>query len=150
MSSWISPANVPWMTKLQPWEEAMFRLWVKANKIPFDPNNAVADYDMRGYWKALISGDPKAKQSASTGHFPDTWKTPFHQSFSNESIYRTPNAPHWEKDKLVPFKGFATRVPENQPMSQDIEDKRKEKYRPDDWMARWFLDKITHGMGWDR
>ncbi len=38
-------------------------------------------------------------------HFPDTYKTPYHKTFSNESIYALPTAPHWEGDQLVDQNG---------------------------------------------
>lgn len=86
-------------TYLPPDQEAQFQSWVKANRIPWQdtPN---ADYDMRGFWKAQQSGDPNA-QRASNLHFPDTYKTPYHRTFSNESIYATPDAPHWQGDVLI-------------------------------------------------
>lgn len=70
---------------------------MKENKIPWrdEPN---ADYDMRGFWKA-------GGKRAANGHFPDTYKTPYHKSFSNESRYATKDAPHWEGDRLVDKNG---------------------------------------------
>ena len=57
---------------------------------------------MRGFWKAAQQGNPIAQTAVSPFdgrvHFPDVWKTPYHQSFSNESMYATPNAPHWVGD----------------------------------------------------
>lgn len=94
----------PYVTKLSPEEEAKFVQWVKANKVPWEdiPN---ADYDMRGYYKALQSGDPSVRQKLSgfdgKMHFPDTYKTPYHKTFSNESIYALPTAPRWVGNKLV-------------------------------------------------
>jgi hypothetical protein len=112
-------------TRLSSADEAKFRDWVTTNKIPFDPNQATPDYDMRGFWKT--SQDPKAwsalqtagnvppdLQPASTRidpndnkpHFPDYWKTPYHETFSNESQWATKDAPHWTgDDKLVDNKG---------------------------------------------
>lgn len=89
----------PYKTELNPNEEQQFQEWVKTNSVPYEdsPN---PDYDMRGYWKALISGDPRARQ-AENKHFPDTWKTPYHKSFSNESMYALPTAPTWKGNKLV-------------------------------------------------
>lgn len=55
----------------------------KAN-IPYNPNS---DYDYLSYYK---NGDYK---NYSGGHFPDTYKTPNHKTFSNESIYSTPENP---------------------------------------------------------
>jgi hypothetical protein len=98
----------PYVTKLSTQDEAAFQGWVKQNKVPWQdiPN---ADYDMRGFYKALTSGDPRAKQKKSEYdqhmHFPDVWKTPYHKTFSNESIYAKKHAPHWEGDKLIDSKG---------------------------------------------
>ncbi len=91
----------PYMTTLSPQDEIAFRAWVAQNKVPFNPNTPVTDYDMRGYWKALL-----AKQAAGTSvnqydkqpHYPDTFKTPYDQTFSRESIYATPKAPVWSGD----------------------------------------------------
>jgi hypothetical protein len=77
---------------------------VKAKKVPWQ-DTPTADYDMRGYWKSLVAGDPNAKQKKSDFdgkmHFPDTYKTPYHKTFSNESKYATSDAPHWEEDRLI-------------------------------------------------
>lgn len=84
----------PYVTRLPFLDELRFMKWAKDNRIPL-----TEDYDMRGYWKAMSSGDPRAQQGTNK-HFPDIWKTPKHQSFSNESIYATPNAPRWVGDTL--------------------------------------------------
>lgn len=95
-------------TKLDPAMEAKFQAWVKDKNVPFDPSPQ-SDYDMRGYYKALMSGDPNALQQKSEFdgrmHFPDTYKTPFHKTFSDQSQYATPGAPHWEGDVLKDSKG---------------------------------------------
>lgn len=98
----------PYITTLTPKEEERFKSWVKEHKVPWrdTPN---ADYDMRGYWKAMTSGDKYAAQKKSEFdnrmHFPDTWKTPYHKTFSNESRYATTRAPHWDGDKLISSDG---------------------------------------------
>src|SRR6476619_3245259 len=75
----------PYATKLPPDQEQGFQSWVKQNKVPWQdtPN---ADYDMRGYYKAMQSGDQNAQQRQSQFdgkmHFPDTYKTPYHKTFS--------------------------------------------------------------------
>ena len=86
-------------TMLTPPEEKGFGDWVKKNKIPFK-DEPKSDYDMRGYYKDNVIGPMGGKQ-ASNKHFPDTYKTPFHKTFSNESKYATPDAPRWIGDKLV-------------------------------------------------
>src|SRR5258708_1928997 len=88
-----------YQTKLGDDQEQQFLQWVHKNKIPFDPSQN-SDYDMRGYYKAMQAGDDNAKR-AENGHFPDTYKTPFHQTFSNESIYATKDAPHWDGNTLI-------------------------------------------------
>lgn len=92
-------------TKLSPLEELAFMSWVKQNQIPFDPSET-SDYDMKGFYKALKSGDPRAKSGMNSNdgklHFTDYFKTPYHQSFSAESRYAGIGAPTWnEKDQLV-------------------------------------------------
>jgi hypothetical protein len=95
-----------YQTQLNPASEAKFRSWLKANKVPFDPKSKVSDYDMRGFWLALQAKDPKAMTAINPNdkqlHYPDHWKTPYHQSFSNESQWATKGAPSWnKKDQLV-------------------------------------------------
>jgi len=90
-------------TQLSPVEEYEFYKWVKENKIPFqEEGGPLADYDMRGFWKAMVSGN---SERAPNLHFPDTFKTPFHSTFSNESKYAYPGAPHWVGDKLMDKSG---------------------------------------------
>jgi hypothetical protein len=98
----------PWVTQLSPVEEFRFRDWVAQNKIPFDPKDPASDYDMRGFYKALQAGDPRAARSLAPDgslHFPDVWKTPYHATFSNESIYAAPGAPHWRGSTLYDLLG---------------------------------------------
>lgn len=93
----------PYVTRLAPADEQKFQSWVKQNKIPWQ-DDPKADYDMRGFWQAQQKGDPEAKRAANL-HFPDTYKTPYHRSFSNESKYALSNAPHWKGNKLIDSKG---------------------------------------------
>lgn len=126
-SKWAKP-HPTYATKLSPEEEAQFRAWTAQNKVPFNPNDQAADYDMRGYFRGLMSGDPVAAQAADpndidprTGkprmHFPDKWKTPFHETFSQESQYALPTAPSWQGDRLV--------TPDGQVLFDDKAPKRK-------------------------
>jgi hypothetical protein len=59
---------------------------------------------MRGFYQAALSGDPNAQTSRSAFdgrmHFPDTWKTPYHATFSKESKYALPDAPSWSGNRL--------------------------------------------------
>jgi hypothetical protein len=90
-------------TPLSATEEPAFQNWLKTNQVPYK-DEPRADYDMRGFYKAAQFGDPRASQSLNAGdqqmHFPDTWKTPYHTGFSNESMYAPQSAPRWEEDVL--------------------------------------------------
>lgn len=91
-----------YITTLNPQSEAQFRAWVAANKVPFNPNSAMSDYDMRGFWLALQAKDPTAASAVNPYdnkiHYPDRWKTPYHETFSAESQWAKPGAPTWNKD----------------------------------------------------
>ncbi len=97
------------MATLTPQQEQAFQQWVQANKVPFDSNDKYPDYDMRGYYLSL-QNNPEAQQSAvnpitQSLHYPDTYKTPYHESFSSESQWATEGAPSWQGEKLVSPKG---------------------------------------------
>jgi hypothetical protein len=105
-SAWTLPGEHSYNTQLTPAQEREFRSWVSSNKVPFDPNLAVSDYDMRGFWQAKQQGDPLAKSSVDPNdrqiHFPDRWKTPYAATFSNESQWADPKlAPRWQGDQYV-------------------------------------------------
>ena len=98
-----------WNTDLGPQEQA-FRDWVKNKNVPFDPKQGVTDYDMRGFYKALMANDPRARSAIDPNdqrlHYPDYWKTPIHETFSNQSQWATPSAPHWNGlDQLISAAG---------------------------------------------
>lgn len=103
---WVAPGEHDYKTDLGD-KEPEFQAWVKANKVPFDLAQEIPDYDMRGFYKALQEGDPKAQEAVNPNdgqmHFPDYWKTPYHKSFSNESQWADPaKAPKWnDQDQLV-------------------------------------------------
>lgn len=71
-------------TQLSPEEERAFQAWAG------DKLKDTYDYDLRGAWKDIVSG--KIQQD-ERGHLPDTYKKPNHPTFSNESIYSTPETP---------------------------------------------------------
>jgi hypothetical protein len=94
-----------YLTQLSPLQEMAFQQWVQKNNVPFDPS-PTADYDMRGYYRALMAGDPRAQSGVNANdgqlHFTDAFKTPYHESFSAESKFAAPGAPRWnEADQLV-------------------------------------------------
>lgn len=87
----------PELTTLNDAQEARFRQWVAQNKVPFDPNEATPDYNMRGYWIA----NPNATH-AQGQHFPDTYKTIRDATFSDQSKYAKPGTPYaWVGNNLV-------------------------------------------------
>lgn len=94
-------------TQLSPLDEMAYRQWVQQNGVPTNPDaEGLQDYDMRGFYQALQQGNPKAKSAVDPNdtkmHYPDFWKTPAHETFSNESQWASPNAPAWnEADQLV-------------------------------------------------
>jgi hypothetical protein len=99
-------SNAPPLTRLSPLDELAFRQWVKEKSIPFDPNAAQADYDMRGFYQGLQQQNPRAVSAVNANdgrlHFPDYWKTPLHQTFSGESRFAGPVAPKWnDQDQLI-------------------------------------------------
>ena len=106
-SAWVKPGEFNYNTQLEPPQELAFRAWLQKNKVPFDLQQNITDYDMRGFYKALSSGDVRAKSAVDPNdgrmHYPDYWKTPYHATFSNESQWADPaKAPQWnEKDQLV-------------------------------------------------
>jgi hypothetical protein len=90
--------GVSYVTKLSDSEEKSFNQWVESNKIPFDPKESFQDYDMRGYYKELQEGGAGAVFDPERMHFTDKYKTPFHESFSNESKYADQKtAPFWKE-----------------------------------------------------
>ena len=95
----------PYRTTLNPMQEWKFRQWVRENDVPFQPNRLLQDYDMRGFYSALQSGDPRAQSVVDPHdkqmHYPDFWKTPYHETFSAESQWATPDAPRWQDDRYL-------------------------------------------------
>lgn len=103
---YVAPSAGPMNTQLQPLDEMAFRQWAGQNKVPFDVNAPSSDYDMRGFYQGLQQQNPRAvsgiNPNDSQMHYPDTWKTPQHQSFSGDSKFAGPMAPRWnEQDQLV-------------------------------------------------
>lgn len=108
--AWMKPGSRNFFTDLSEDEEKKFQTWVKTNKVPND-EGPHGDYDMRGFWKALEAKDPKAISAVDPNdkrlHYPDYWKTPYHETFSAESQWADPaKAPKWnDKDQLVTSDG---------------------------------------------
>jgi hypothetical protein len=93
------PSTTGYQTRLTPGEEQAFRAWLHQNRVPFDPDAGVVDYDMRGFWK---SGRPIGREPDGSMGFEDTFKTPYDTTFSNESMYAMPGTPFvWHGNNLV-------------------------------------------------
>lgn len=81
-----------------------FQNWYDANTAEAKEGRKFNDpksvYDFYSYWK----NTPKAKLSNPDAHFPDTYKYPNHPTFSNESIYSTPENPggSWSGENYNP------------------------------------------------
>lgn len=110
-------------TKLDPIRELMFRQWVQENGVPFNVNaNGPTDYDMRGYYRGMVQGNPQARPTevnANDGkpHYTDYYKTPMHQSFSAGSQWAGPNAPDWINDSQLASPGGRILFDERQQQS---------------------------------
>jgi hypothetical protein len=88
------------MTQLSPEEERQCLAEAEDGKLgPHVDLSPTAAYDVRGFWKALQAGDPRA-QTAVDPHsgdvlVPDLWRTPYHHTFSVDSLYARETAPRW-------------------------------------------------------
>ena len=87
-------------TQLDPGQEQFYRMWVAHNSVPTNPNaTSPQDYDMRGFYQGLQQQNPKAMAAVDPNdsqlHYPDYWKTPIHETLSNESQWAPSNAPQW-------------------------------------------------------
>ena len=99
---------MPYKTNLTPQEEQQFLKWYKMvammNQLDFDPDHPDHHYDYRGFWKNSSEQDRLTMSLYGPNkHFPDTYKTPLHPTFSNESIYSNAFTPggHWEGETFV-------------------------------------------------
>jgi len=95
------PRQLPadYNTQLPMMDEFQFRNWLQQNGVPFNPDVGATDYDMRGFYQAAQQQQPRVQAAVNLidnqMHYPDRFKTPLHQSFSNESQWAGPNAPQW-------------------------------------------------------
>lgn len=105
---YLADGDHTYQTQLTPEEEAQFQQYIadKSDKQDIGRDDA-PDYDMRGWWKAMKAGDPKAEMQIVTDkhgtlkHRSDWWKTPYHESFSADSQWAGKKAPKWKGDQLV-------------------------------------------------
>lgn len=102
---YTQPGPRTFATELRPEDEQAFLDWVAKNQIPFNPREPLQDYDMRGFYQGLQGFDPQAVRAVDPYdrkmHFPDKWKTPYHETFSADSQYATPDAPRWQDNRYL-------------------------------------------------
>lgn len=100
-----------WDTILNDEQEVTFNDWYKnissKLKLNSNPNDYNHHYDYRGYW--LENKDNNIDYLAKDFHFPDKYKKPTHETFSNESIYATKEyginpktVGHWKDNVFIP------------------------------------------------
>ena len=58
--AYANPERKKQLTTLDPQQEKLFMDWIQANKVPFNPKDLYPDYDMRGFYKAMMEKDPRA------------------------------------------------------------------------------------------
>ena len=84
----VAPAAGQYSTPLSREQEEKFQRWYQsyANMNGLDPNADAKEhyYDYRGFWR---ENGPASNAAIEKGHFPDTYKTPGHPTFSIESKY---------------------------------------------------------------
>lgn len=95
-------------TKLTQEEEQQFLNWYKTvaltNNLDPNPDHPDHHYDYRGFWKNSSYQDRFAISLMGWDkHFPDTYKTPLHPTFSDQSIYSNEfmKGGHWNGDGFV-------------------------------------------------
>lgn len=94
------------LTKLTPGEQLQYQFWLSQTGAPDTP-----DYDMPGFWRSRLwegDGGTSVNPNDNLLHYPDTYKTPLHKTFSAESRYADPSSapPHWnDRDQLVSSSG---------------------------------------------
>jgi hypothetical protein len=95
-------ASLPYQTNLPAADTFGFANWAERNRVPVDLSPQ-SDYDMTGYYRDMLanqSAQPSISALDNRPHFTDKFKTPYHQTFSKESIYAGDDAPHWEGNAL--------------------------------------------------
>ena len=92
-------------TQLPTLQEMQFLNWLKQNNVPFNPSAPQSDYDMRGFYRGMVQGNPMAHTDINPNdnqqHYTDYWKTPTHQTFSADSQWAGQGAPQWVNDSQL-------------------------------------------------
>jgi len=93
-------------------DDAEFQKWYEGNTLEGQNNKPYNDKQTYDYYSFYKNGEHKNPEYGIDNHFPDTYKRPSHPTFSNESIYSTPEKPggSWNGEKYNPkgkFTGMA-------------------------------------------
>ena len=92
-------------TQLPTLQEMQFLNWLQQNHVPFNPNAQQSDYDMRGFYRGMVQGNPMAQTGVDPNdnrqHYTDYWKAPSHETFSADSQWAGPGAPQWVNDSQL-------------------------------------------------
>lgn len=83
----VDHAANPYQTRLSPSAEREFQLWSRTATDVHGAPPPANEYDLRGYWQALQSGDLAAPAAGKPHALPGTWLTPRSPDFGPDSIY---------------------------------------------------------------
>ncbi len=83
-----------------------FQNWYKKNTLEGQAGKAYNDKQAYDYYSFYANKDHLNPGFSIEQHFPDTYKRPSHPTFSDESIYSTPENPggSWKGEKYIPMK----------------------------------------------
>ena len=90
-------------------KDIQFLTWYKNNTLEGKNNILHTNPNISCDYYSYFKNTPKNKLSTPDQHFPDTYKYPNHETFSNESLYSTPENPggiwfgetYFSQDKLA-------------------------------------------------
>ena len=144
-------------TDLSPQEEGDYQRWARsAHKSPKDEER---DYDLKGYWKDVVHGNPdlpeylkdsvqyyrdKLRTEGPKAHLPDMYKKPNHPTFSDKSLYHGFTSlggvepelgGHWDEEKKTFTPGITNQAHWNRAALQHYFDKYEKGYKVNfpDW-----------------
>ncbi len=87
-------------------EDKDFNQWYKTSTLEGQNNLPYSDQQVYDYYSFYKNQEHKNPNFNIEKHFPDTYKRPSHPTFSNESIYSTPENPggSWSGENFIPMK----------------------------------------------
>lgn len=85
-------------------DDKAFQSWYRKNTLEGQGKIPYSDKQNYDYYSFYKNGDYKDSSFNTENHFPDTYKRPTHETFSDESIYSIPENPggHWKGETFVP------------------------------------------------